>query len=111
MRIALSNLFSHSAITSFSPVEGSQRVVMSLRARELQLYRSSGVKIRPSVGLRRLSQDASRLTVPPMPSQALFPWLVEKKFHSASTLKSDLCMHKFLKFFQFLYCEDAPSLK
>ena len=36
-------------------------------------------------GRCKLAFVTSRFTVPPMPSQALFPWEVAKKFHSAAS--------------------------
>jgi hypothetical protein len=46
----------------------------------------------------------------PHPSHALFPWKVEKKCHSAGTLKS-WCNVRLRKFFQFLYWVAEPSEK
>ena len=49
---------------------------------------ASDVSIWSLYGRCKLAFVTSRFTVPPMPSQALFPWEVAKKFHSAASPKS-----------------------
>lgn len=51
-------------------------------------YNSFGVKIWFANGLCKLVLEASLLTVPPSPSQAVFPCEVAKNCHSASIPKS-----------------------
>lgn len=51
------------------------------------------------------------LTVPPISSQTLFPWLVAKKCLSADNPNSSLCLQRLVKFLKFLYLYAAPSLK
>jgi hypothetical protein len=54
-------------------------------------------------GRSKLAYAASLFRVPPIPSQALFPWDVSKKCLSAGTPKSSLWHVIFGKFFLFLY--------
>ena len=72
---------------------------------------ASHVRIWSWYGRCRLAFETRRLTVPPMPSQALLPCEVAKKFHSASSPKSSLWQHKLMKLFLFLYWPAHPSLK
>ena len=63
------------------------------------------------MGRWRLALAANLFTVPPTPSQALFPKEVAEKCHSAATPKSCSWWHKLIKFFRFLYCtcDATPS--
>ena len=54
-----------------------------------------------SYGLWRLALAARRLTVPPTPSHAPFPWEVAKKCHSAGIPKSSSWWQRLIKFFYF----------
>ena len=66
--------------------------------------KSIGVSIWSAWGRWRLLRATNRFTVPPTPSQGPFPWLVEKKFHSALEPKSSSWWQRLMKFLQFLYC-------
>ena len=72
---------------------------------------ATNVRIWLSMGLWRLVRRIFCFTVPPIPSQGDFPWLVAKNAHSASIPKSWLWWQRFNDALKLLYCPAHPSVK
>lgn len=82
------NLSSWDLVTAATSWWSTQKIWIPAVLVTAQSYRSRGSIMCPSIGLWRLALAANLFTVPLMPSQGDFPWVVAKKCHSAGGLNS-----------------------
>ena len=74
---------------------------------------STTLKIRTCfvTGICKLSRAIFLFIVPPIAPQWELPWLVAKNDHIAWNTKLFTWLHKFIRFFKFLYWPAQPSLQ